>query len=143
MQQLVITAILDKVITWLKSIQENLLLFSIWSKCKFSDKYHWRSFVILSYPRSHYELSCLFPYTSHFREFGIGSASDPLIDIFLNFLSLVCSVLYWYCKEKFSPDQPVIPWLIFFLISHHLSAQYCIDIVRRNSLLVSFRSLRV
>ena len=117
MQQLVITAILDKVITWLKSIQENLLLFSIWSKCKFSDKYHWRSSVILSYPRSHYELSCLFPYTSHFREFGIGSASDPLIDIFLNFLSLLRSVLYWYCKEKFSPDQPVIPIDIFLNFS--------------------------
>ena len=138
MQQLVITAAIQgKVITWLKSIQENLHLFFIWSKSKFSDKYHWRSFVILSFSRSHYELSCLFPYTSHFREFGIGSASDPLIDIFLNFLSLVCSVLYWYCKEKFSPDQPVIPWLIFFLISYHLSAQYCIDIVRRNSLLIS------
>ena len=138
MQQLVITAAIQgKVITWLKSIQENLHLFFIWSKSKFSDKYHWRSFVILSFSRSPYELSCLFPHTSHFREFGIGSASDPLIDIFLNFLSLVCSVLYWYCKEKFSPDQPVIPWLIFFLISYHLSAQYCIDIVRRNSLLIS------
>ena len=138
MQQLVITAAIQgKVITWLKSIQENLHLFFIWSKSKFSDKYHWRSVVILSFSRSHYELSCLFPYTSHFREFGSGSASDPLIDIFLNFLSLVCSVLYWYCKEKFSPDQPVIPWLIFFLISYHLSAQYCIDIVRRNSLLIS------
>ena len=35
------------------------------------------------------------------------------------------------------------PLTDIFLYSHHLSAWYCIDIVRRNSVLVTYGSLRV
>ena len=34
------------------------------------------------------------------REFGIGSTFNPL-RFFSLFLSLICLILYWYCKEKF------------------------------------------
>ena len=54
-------------------------------------------------------------FLSHkFKEFGTGSTTNPLIDI--------------------------------FLYSRHLSAGYCIDIVRRNSILVtdgSYKGLRL
>ena len=40
-------------------------------------------------------------------------------------------------------DQPIIPIIDVFFYSHHLSSWYCIDIVRRNSVLVTDGSYRV
>ena len=40
-------------------------------------------------------------------------------------------------------DQLIIPKFIFFFFSHHLSASYCIDIVRINSVLDTHGSKRV
>ena len=40
-------------------------------------------------------------------------------------------------------NQLIIPKLIFFLYSYHLSGCHCIDIVRRNSVMVTHWSLRV
>ena len=51
--------------------------------------------------------------------------------------------IYNVSLENLILDQLKIPYLIFFLYSHHLSACHCIDIVRRNSLLITHGSQRV
>ena len=43
---------------------------------------------------------------------------------------------YNVSSENFVSDQVIIPKLIFFLYSHHLSVWYCFDGVGRNSVLV-------
>ena len=40
-------------------------------------------------------------------------------------------------------DQLLVPLLSFLLYSPHLSARFCVDIVRRNSVLVTHGSERV
>ena len=50
---------------------------------------------------------------------------------------------YNVISENFVLDQLIISKLIFFLYSHYLSVWFCIDIVRRNSVLVTHGSLRV
>ena len=47
---------------------------------------------------------------------------------------------HYVSLENVVLNQFVIPWLIFFFNSHHFSAQYCIDLVRRNSVLVTHGS---
>ena len=39
-------------------------------------------------------------------------------------------------SENLVLDQPIISLIDIFLYSHHLSALYCINIIRRNSVLV-------
>ena len=55
-------------------------------------------------------------------------------------------LLYSSCDvslENLVLDQLIIPKFIFFFFSHHLSASYCIDIVRINSVLDTHGSKRV
>ena len=49
--------------------------------------------------------------------------------------SLICRVQCWF--GEFGIRSIRNPIIDFFLYSHHLSALYCIDIVRRNSVLVT------
>ena len=70
---------------------------------------------------------------------------------FFHFQDLICN--FPYCQpynfhdassDNLVLDQLIIPQLIIiFLYSHYLPAWYCIDIVRRNSVLVTQESERV
>ena len=62
-----------------------------------------------------------------------------LIKSFFSLSTLSCNQLGHHLVSH----QLIIPQLIYFFCSYHLSAWYCLDIVRRNSVLVILESERV
>ena len=61
-----------------------------------------------------------------------GSPTGILPTLCLKITITICLV----SEENLVLDQLIIPFIDIFLYSHYLSAYYCIDIVRRNSVLV-------
>ena len=61
-----------------------------------------------------------------------GSLTGILPTLCLKITITICLV----SVENLVLDQLIIPFIDIFLYSHYLSAYYCIDIVRRNSVLV-------
>ena len=61
-----------------------------------------------------------------------GSPTGILPTLCLKITITICLV----SVENLVLDQLIIPFIDIFLYSHYLSAYYCIDIVRRNSVLV-------
>ena len=62
-----------------------------------------------------------------------GSLTGILPNLCLKITITICLV----SVENLVLDQLIIPFIDIFLYSHYLSACYCIDIVRRNSVLVA------
>ena len=63
---------------------------------------------------------------------------NPLTQVVI--LLTVCRTALMMFVEKFGIGSTYIPLIYIFLYSYHLSARYCIDIVRKNSVLVTHGS---
>ena len=68
----------------------------------------------------------------------------PTLDNLINLPDQICNSPHYQpynsynvSSENLVWDQLIIPKIYFFLYSNHLSGWYCIDIVRRNSVLVT------
>ena len=63
---------------------------------------------------------------------------NPLTQVVI--LLTVCHTALMMFVWKFGIGSTYIPLIYIFLYSYHLSARYCIDIVRKNSVLVTHGS---
>ena len=72
------------------------------------------------------------------------SSLNPLTPKIMLVILLTSAIQFLWCFfGEFGIGSSYVPLIYIFLYSHHFSAWYCIDIVRRNSVLVTHGSLRV